>query len=450
MREVIKGVGLAKKARITSRIGIVLAVLFFVSILSPQINYFGRGARTSVVLFGLWCVATGGLSVLFRRCCSELTLMVIFLVVLTLNWRLRPGQVGAGSMSFFGSLYVMMIFTIIAFYAVRQRDRLPQIRWWTFILCAAAVLPSIPRLFQEPGLPRQLQLLRTSLLLQNSNVAMGQSLYALLGVGTYELYSSLGIVVPCAMALLNWGRLWQRLVLGGSVAVVALTVMLSSFTMATVVLLVGMMAMFIGIPFLMRRWYRWLAVLGSVVFVGAFVMVAGQLAEHSESFQFVVAKTGRLLGGFAQSGFVEGDETGRGVLFMQSLQTFLRYPLLGSGFDATSENSFGGHSSLIDPWAQFGLLGYGPFCLLQVMLTWRVVVKWLASPHDTVAFGSAIAWMLFWASGVLNPTIFVILPKVLIFTEGYAVSAVRVVPRRHVRVTSIRPLPPQHQLVRRI
>jgi hypothetical protein len=146
------------------------------------------------------------------------------------------------------------------------------------------------------------------------------------------------------------------------------------------------------------------------------VFVGQYLNRESGSTEFVVDKARRLFDGITTSGFLFGDETGRGALFMLSLDTFLANPMTGIGLSGLG-TLIGYHSSWIDPWAMFGLVGYLPFFVLQILLTRRVIRNWVRQPSNVMAFGSVVCWILFWLAGALNPTIYWVLPGVFLFSD---------------------------------
>jgi O-antigen ligase len=148
------------------------------------------------------------------------------------------------------------------------------------------------------------------------------------------------------------------------------------------------------------------------------------LVEGSGSFEYVVNKAVRLFDGINTAGLVSGDETGRGERFELSAQTFLRHPVFGVGYEEAGR-LVGGHSSFVDSWARYGIVGYLPCFLFQVFLTRRVVSNWARGRRDFVAFGSLVCWAIFWVGGILNPVVNSVLPPLLLFTDCWLEKGVR-------------------------
>ena len=206
------------------------------------------------------------------------------------------------------------------------------------------------------------------------------------------------------------GRLWLALLF------LALSAALSTFTMASVLLLAGVGIFFLGTAFLRRSRHRWLMVFASTALVIFVVFAVSLLRDQSDSLRFVYDKTIRLYEGVTERGFVNGEQTGRAMRFVNTFGTFCDNPLAGVGF-SDRDGYVGMHSSFIDHWAQYGLLGYMPWFLLQMTFTFSAFRNLLVDRRNVSALGSAISWLLYWGASVGNPTAFSLLPAMLAFTD---------------------------------
>ncbi|MCE5266868.1 MAG: O-antigen ligase family protein, partial [Planctomycetaceae bacterium] len=360
------------------------------------------------LLLSLW---NGSLVSVVQRLRGRFAMAGAFLCVLFVNVLLRNGpyshQFVAGFINGAASM------TIMGYYAVRRPDLLPTMRWLVAVVFGLAILPSLPLMYADPWAARFL----------SSSTAWDQELahpeLMLHGVGTYSQYTGLAVVMAALIAGMFENGPARRLALLGAIAVMAASVVLAMFTMASVLLLAAVVSSSIAMPFLFKHRYRWLAVGVAAAMLVALPAAIDLLYENSEAVQLVYDKFFRLVEGVSEMGFQQGDESSRAEMFLCTCETFLDYPLLGVGLDAGrgSDRFIGGHSSLVDHWAMFGILGYAPFFLLQANFTRIAIRNWLARRNDVVAWGSAFAWGAYWVASVGNPTAFSIFPFLMIFTD---------------------------------
>jgi hypothetical protein len=111
-------------------------------------------------------------------------------------------------------------------------------------------------------------------------------------------------------------------------------------------------------------------------------------------------------------------------LLSYSLNTFLKNPWFGVGpvsaFDNYEEaTEVGGHSSLLDQLAEYGILGFGPYLLLLGFLSNRVVRAMRFGRHPQFARAVAISWVAFLVTSVYNMTTWV--PDIVVLVFGFVV-----------------------------
>ena len=397
-----------------SKLAAVLAVLFVVAVLVPQTGYYGRGARTTFVLFALWSGAAfvaGGLrkTIVFQKTYLMLALAFMGTLVVThLGRSDLPSQTLAAVIDL---VLLLMGYVVAAYHAQNSPARWVRMREWMALLTALAIMPSLQLLYENPRIVRNL--IEVSTTIESYSV---DTSIARLGIGNYGLYTLLGVVMPCWFAMAVSAGGLRRLLLIAAVGIASVAVALCSLSAATFWLAAGLILFLAGMPLLQEGSNRWLHLLITAGSLGVMLVAGKLLIGGSVATEGSFNKMIRLYEGISGSGLVEGDETERGYMFVRTAQTFLQNPVFGIGY-GESRGFVGGHSSCVDPWAYYGLVGYLPFFVFQVLLTRRVVRNWVRQPSNILAFGSMLSWVLVWLAGVLNPTLFFALPALLIFSD---------------------------------
>ena len=123
------------------------------------------------------------------------------------------------------------------------------------------------------------------------------------------------------------------------------------------------------------------------------------------------------------SGQTTGHVKVRGDLYLTSLSTFLKHPLLG-GFET---NSAGGHAFILDRFAYFGLVGTVPFTVYLYYILKRVY-KFIDIPLQPYFFISIMLFITLGLSknitGIENYLyLFVVIPGLLLFSRQPLKSA---------------------------
>lgn len=421
-----------------------VAVLFLVANVIPQAEYFGRGAWLTFFLFGVWvglAALEGRLLETLARQATLFTLAGLFLVVLTVTYYWRTDAPAATYLSIVRLVQLVMVVAVAAHHSRLDRSRWLSMREAVIGLIACALAPSLTLLSQNPRIARTLMDAGMDL------AAAGISSSAVLaGLGTYTIYTLLGVVWPVWMCITFLSAGMRRLLLLAASAVAFAAVLLSSFTAASVLLVIGAAAVLLRAPWMADPRRRWRNLLVAFVILGAAIVGVQWLTSQSEAAEFARAKSLRLYTGVVETGFTAGDETGRTEMFVSTFYTFVRNPLFGVG-ERADPTVVGGHSSIIDPWAQYGLVGYWSLFVFQVLLTHRVLRNWRRTPRHWLAFGSGVSWLLYWVAGILNPTVFYVLPALLMFSDWQSeapagapgtAGSVRPAPRRLQLVRSMR------------
>ncbi len=364
-----------------------LALAFLISILVPQLNPFWL--RGSCPLFAAWfllSLGNGGFLRARKRIEWPLALVGLFTGVLVLNWVLRDGP---NSKQFItGFVNVAASTMIMGYYAVTRPNLLPVIRWLVAVVFGVALLPSLPVLYSNPWAARFLSSADAWDLRLADPEVVSQ------GVGTYIQYTGIALVMSAMIASAFENGPIRRSVLIGALVVLAASVMLAMFMMASVLLLSAVVISAAVMPFLLRYRYRWVAVSLAATALLALPGTIDVLCDKYDAVQYVHDKFLRLVSNISEVGLEQGDDSTRVDMLIDTWSTVVNNPWLGVGFDSGNGAGtyIGGHSSLVDHWAMFGLLGYAPFFLLQVHFTRVAVANWLDRRRDVVAWGSVYAW----------------------------------------------------------
>ena len=397
----------------SSKLGAVLAVLFAVSLLVPQLQYYGHGARLTFGLFFLWCCVAGIAGRLWEVLFKQklyISMTLAFLASLLVIYRWRSEDTASTYQTIIGHLQIIMCLVVASYYGSYEPRLWLRMREWMIILIGLAIVPSLGTLYNNPEVARYLMSEGTE------EGIWYQNAVEKLGVGTYGLYTPLAIIIPCWVISAELSAGIRQLFLFAAIAITAFAIGLSSFTAATMLMLTGFGAMLVGLPLMRRGHLRWFHLALSAAIFSALLYVGNFLIQKGTSTVYVAEKTVRLYNGIMESGIITGEETGRGDMFVRTFKTFISNPIIGVGYQIEGY-LVGGHSSWVDPWAQHGIVGYLPFFLFQGLLTYNVIKKWARKKTNIATFGSMVCWCLYWFAGSLNPVINFVLPSVLLFTD---------------------------------
>lgn len=378
---------------------VILASAFFASFISPQIGLFGRGLRLSLPLAALLC----GVIFLTRpnafrvwgRYSSSILFGLIYVVTGAMRYLFDP------LVNVFQNLVVtaavcVMVWMMVLLVRKGFPEAVEPIRWLTLITLGVSLGMGIPLLIEQPGIAR--------LTMGNPMADFYAAELYPRGVASYSWYTFVAITFP---VMANWlyntsGRLWFRIIGWGCLLAAAATTVFSTFTMATVLLIVGALAWLGLVAFTTKsrisRWVLAIVLLTALAGLPTFITIGSEF----EATQFAVSRATRLFEGTLTVGALEADETGRTQMFVDTMETFLRNPLFGAwGLDP--DFYIGGHSSWADTLGTQGLFG---------LLLWMGFVfpslRRGKKPFSVVAgsAGGTLSWILLLAGGVLNPTFY--------------------------------------------
>lgn len=378
---------------------VILASAFFASFISPQISLFGRGLRLSLPLVTLLCgvifLTRPSAFRVWRSYSGSIVFGLVYVALGVVRYLFDP--LADVFQNFVVSAAVcIMVWMIVLLVRKGVPEAVEPIRWLTLITLGLSLGMGIPLLLDQPGIAR--------LTMGNPMADVYAAEFYPRGVANYSWYTYVAITFP---VIANWlyntsRRLWLKIIGWGCLLAGAAATIFSTFTMATVLLMVGALAWLGLVAFTTTsrtsRWVVATVLLTVLLALPNLIAIGGEL----EATQFVISKAARLLEGTLTVGALEGDETGRTQMFVDTMDTFLRNPLVGAwGLDPNFY--IGGHSSWADTLGTQGLFG-----LLLWLGFMSPSFRRGRKPFSVVggSAGGTLSWTLLMVGGVLNPTFY--------------------------------------------
>ena len=411
-------------------ISMVLAVLFVLAQVSPLISIVGHGFRLSWFMYGLWVIfavftnAPARQRMLREASARRFELLAFAGWGLVILLNLLLGRSYSGSRHLMGVVNLGMIISLEMYYTAQEDNRGRAISSASFALLGFEALRSLPTLWLEPMLARQVMLLDASFYLS--------SMAAYASVGEYGVYTAHAIAMPFLLAVALTQSGLRRMAMLISCGAIAFAVSLATFLGALLLMVTGFLLLALLTIRLQRNTMRFLFI---------FVLI-GLLAAGIWSFWLrdslqagpLLDKFLQLVTSISESGLVEGDSTNRAWLGQYSIATFFAHPLFGVGSVTGSLNPLlitmvGGHSSWLDIPAQYGLVGL--LCYLGFLLS--AVSRALAASRsdrtNVVSIARIVVCIMFVIGGTYNPVVFLSPIETLFFflclTGASAIPSVR-------------------------
>ena len=213
--------------------------------------------------------------------------------------------------------------------------------------------------------------------------------------------AALSLGLSLALFALLQKRRRSFLLTSVSLAITALSVVIAGFTAAVIILLVGCgVAMIVLRPRMRPAGMLVLVLIGSIA-VGA-LYLGRDVSPTLDTVWNRLSSAAPLLMG--RTAIEDADTSGRWDLTQLSWTTFVDSPFIGvvTG-DVPFDLLVGGHSSLVDVPAMYGLAGsVGPFCLVGFAL-YRTRPRRIGPRGISVTKGLFVFWVMYVASVALNP-----------------------------------------------
>jgi hypothetical protein len=218
-----------------------------------------------------------------------------------------------------------------------------------------------------------------------------------------------------------FGRLTgiTRFCFGVALAIFAIHVALSTLTLPTTLLAIIAVIWLVHLTLTKTATMARIGVAALIICLGPLITFGGSSMEEFASIPQIertIAKVQRLATGITENGLQEGDETMRGAMMNKTLETFLENPIFGCSFTEDAKEGIGGHSSLVDPLAMFGLFGYIPMIVFHFLLIRNSVKeRWNKNGQLHWRPAEVLAWCFYGLASFWNPTTFTVLPYAIVF-----------------------------------
>lgn len=386
----------AQRAGAAETVAIASLTLALLSFLSPQVGALGHGLKTAVpaLLVSFVAITLVSRKAFFRafvRFRVVFLLGFLFLAQAYIRFAFETSHRGELVHAYITG--PVLTFTLLLWIAALselgdatvQRMRSLLLLGWCLSLAV-----SLPVLIANPGVAR--------LTMGNRDELVNAARWAPFGVAEYTGYTTMAI---CICPLFGVAARMGRLARGVALTLVLLTILailFSTFTMASAMAVLGLVAMLATWVAQGRGPSRVLRLLAIFIVIPV-VPTLFVLANNFEQTRFVVTKVERLAKNISSKGLSKGDETARGAWFTHEMNTFADEPFLGYIPGTTGERGHG-HSSLSNSLVIFGLFG----TLLWVATLGSIFRNAFRFSRDGLArLILAIAWTIFVLSGILNP-----------------------------------------------
>lgn len=402
------------------KIDIIFAVIFIAALTSPTISAFTRtryGYPVVFVIYIAWFISCiirnhkkGKRFLIDKSRIAEVTCMIIWLIVLSLNY-----LVGRGENGYWAIVYTIMFMTVYMIdylYSIyNERNVLIALMFVTLAVYAIHSLISIFMLLNEPFLARYF----------NAYYYDNVSFYAPFeykGLGSYSFFTALALSIPVFAYLVTKTK--HRIIATVMYLICIAGCFYSAY--AGIIMLVisslFIMLLYALIFYHNKKRKKILLIILMLSFV-LIVSLFSWILPHDTN-EMYKAKMYDLLNVAIDMEPLptpihqkEGDgkemdkpiynENSRFEFYKVSYDTFVQNPLIGVGpyfKTQTVANGIGGHSSWLDYLAMYGLVGCFPLILFFVFYFRRTMKM---STYSVNKIMRLIPWAFFIGYGFLNP-----------------------------------------------
>jgi hypothetical protein len=373
-------------------LSILIAIL---STVSPQVGHLGHGLCTTlpalvVAWFAITRVSRHALGRAFMSFWSTLLLGLIFIVQAGLRFACDDGSGALWQTFCLGPVLALVFLVWIGALTELGSNVVHRFRCWILFGWCISLAAGLPALIDNPGVAR--------LTMGNQFAAENAAIWAPQGVGEYNVYTSfavcLGPLFSVAYSMSGATRLLAILML----FLAAAAVIVSTFTMASMVLAVSLLLTLCGWVAAARRIarIRWAVIILVLI---ALVPVLYSKAQLFPQTEFVIGKVERLYLGISNAGLATGEETRRGEWFLQEIRAFAEEPFLGYIPHVTGQRG-SGHSSVSNSLVLFGFFG----ALLWVSALWAALRRCLQRTGNSRGkYALLVGWFAWFVAGFLNP-----------------------------------------------
>ncbi len=415
-------------------ISLVPALLFIAALISPLVSRVGHSLILAWISYPVWLILIiiENPKILIRikeevsRRSFALTMFACWTLVIAANFLYGRGYTGRLQLMIMVTLG-MVIFMEIT-YTVKGGNAWKTLVNITFILLGAEVIWSLPTLWSQPMLARNI------MWLEGDSPLYTQA--ALAGVGEYGFYTGCAIVFPFLVAWSYERKGLMRLLFLVLCGAIAIAIILANFTGATFLMVAGFCLLSI-VAFLSGR--KKMHLLFYISLLGLVALGIWRLFLYeSVQAEFLIDRVTREIIGVREKGLIGGDTTNRAIYWEMSLNTFLRNPLVGIGPSSGQENPFigkliGVHSSWLDTPAEYGLIGFTFYVAFLLGSMRRVFVAFKTGSRGLLSMARLVSCFLFILCGTYNPVTLIYVINVfllLLVMGGLPTPASHLVPKK--------------------
>lgn len=274
----------------------------------------------------------------------SISLYLIFLTLALINIIFSETNVKLGHTFFFCSflgIYVIGITTNLL--PNLKRD----ITWFFILVNIINCCISIPNLFDDN--------VWISRRITSGEASEDEILFARISsIGNYSYYMLLAVIVPYSLDFIklnNYSILKKGIILLLVLLIIVEVLMSTYFSAFSNLLLIMLIYAIYNIK---KNYFKVLTIATIISFTFTF---SYNYISKNDAFMYVVEKLERMSNGISNKGIVEGDETQRSKLTINSINTFQKNPIMGVGpQDYRQYDLVGGHSFWFDFFAQYGFV----------------------------------------------------------------------------------------------
>lgn len=284
------------------------------------------------------------LLIILKKHSKSIFLYLIFFIIALINIIFSDTNVKLGHIFFFCSFIGMYFIGITSQLTPNLKKN---ITWFFIIINLANCIISLPNLFDDNvWISRRI----TSGEATDEEITFAR----LSGICNYSYYMLQAVLVPFILEFIKIreNSLFQKLIIFSSVVVILIVVLMSTYFAAFLNLL---LIMLIYATYNIKK--NGLKILTIITIISIATVTSFNSISKNETFMYVIEKFERMTNGVSNKGLIEGDETERGKLTINSINTFKKNPIMGVGpQDYRKYDLVGGHSFWFDFFAQYGII----------------------------------------------------------------------------------------------
>jgi len=386
----------------------VFAVAFVAALVLPSVSLVGHGLVAAWLLYLAWILTAlyerphlvSRAVAVARSRRLELWCLIGWMCLVIANFLLGRGYAGWPHTQMVITL-AMLATLDLACAALGENYRKP-IASSFFLLLGIEAMRSIPILWTSTGVVRRVMYFGGASDVYRSGF--------LGGVGEYGFYTGCAIISPVLFAVAIRSIGWRKITLLAAWWAVVLAITLATLMGAVILAVTGFLSMIALALVSSKNRQLGVRVLAIVTPV-ALAMWFGLLAT-SEQGEMLSDKWGRQSSSALEKGVFEGDLTNRAELWRQSIDTVVERPFFGIGPVSGVEspllgNKVGGHSSLFDVPAEYGLIGLFLYSGFVLAASWRALAAMKRRAEALVGEARVACCVVFLLGGLYNPIAFV-------------------------------------------